>query len=717
MPGQLTQIAQFLSPVKNRFYFRAGWICLFLLLAGNAYSYQVFDEPVELSRTGLSIEDQIIYISDTWKFMAGDNLNWADPDVDDTDWRKVSTYLGPSELPFIDWEGIGWFRFHFKVDSSLMNYPLAIIIEQHNGASEIYLDGELLYAMGEVSIFEDDFVPYRDSRPRPFRVTNTGEHVLAVRYANHEAYKFNEYGFTAGFRFLIGDLNYHINASISEAESTPLNLMFFAGGLLAFTIIHFLLFVFYPSEKRNLYFAIFTGLLAVITYTIMQTSFAESPLMAISYYRFNLIAWIVTVIYALRFTHSLFYKKPPVQFWPFLVVGLSLAVATWFNANGLQIYRELFLLFTIAEIFRVLLISFFKRKEGVWIIGTGLACFIGGIFFTVLSNLNMISGDPLNGNLTGSALLIFSMSIYLSRDFAKTQKRLEYKLIEVKHLSERSLEQERINKQKELERKLLAAENERKTSELEEARALQLSMLPKQLPRNDYWDIAVFMETAQEVGGDYYDFSISKNGTMTVVLGDATGHGMKAGIMVATAKSYFHTLANEHDNLGIIRRMSSGIKNMDLKLMYMGIMLLKCNRHEVKITSAGMPPALMYNRDKKEVRKVLLKGMPLGSKVEYPYKEETVLLAEGDSLLLMSDGLMELFNEDRELLGLERIEPVFKEAAHSSASDILNQVTRLSDQWAGSAPQEDDVTIMVLKARNGVNRNMNIADSYITQHS
>ncbi|MDZ7693524.1 MAG: hypothetical protein U5K69_20800 [Balneolaceae bacterium] len=53
-----------------------------------------------------------------------------------------------------------------------------------------------------------------------------------------------------------------------------------------------------------------------------------------------------------------------------------------------------------------------------------------------------------------------------------------------------------------MKRKLLAAENERKTKELEEARALQLSMLPKQLPKSDYWDIAVFMETAQEVGGD-----------------------------------------------------------------------------------------------------------------------------------------------------------------------------------------------------------------------
>lgn len=670
-----------------------------LMTAGTSYGFQVFEGPVELSYSDLSTDDQTIYISDTWKFKPGDNITWASPVLDDTGWENTSTYLGTSELSFIDWEGIGWFRLHLKVDSTLVDYPLALLIEQHHGASEIYLDGKLLYSLGEVSIFEEDFIPYRDSRPRPIQFTDTTVHVLAVRYANHDASKFNEYGFTSGFRFLIGDLNYHINSTIDEIRTTPLNLMLYGGGLMAFTVIHFLLFVFYPSEKRNLYFAIFTGLLAAITYTMMESSFSESPLMAISYFRFNLIAWIATVIYALRFTYSLFYNKPPVQFWFFAVVGAGIAVATWFNAGGQELYRELFLLLTMAEVLRVLLISFFKGREGVWIIGTGLACFVGGILFTVLANMEMISGDPVNGNLVGSVLLIFSMSIYLSRDFAKTQKRLEHKLIEVKHLSERSLEQERVNKQKELERKLLAAENERKTRELEEARALQLSMLPKQLPNSKYWDIAVFMETAQEVGGDYYDFSISKNGTMTVALGDATGHGMRAGIMVATAKSYFHTLAGDHDILGIIRRMSSGIKNMDLKLMYMSMMLLKCDRNEVKVTSAGMPPALLYRKDDDEVRQILLKGMPLGSKVEYPYKVENVSLEEGDCLLLMSDGLMELFNENHELLGIDRIRGVFKEAAHSSASDVLNQLTRLAEQWSGTADQRDDITFMVMKAK------------------
>jgi hypothetical protein len=90
----------------------------------------------------------------------------------------------------------------------------------------------------------------------------------------------------------------------------------------------------------------------------------------------------------------------------------------------------------------------------------------------------------------------------------------------------------------EAERKMLEAENVRKTQELEEARNLQLSMLPKELPQLPNLDIAVYMKTATEVGGDYYDFHVGMDGTLTVVLGDATGHGMKAGTMVTICKKF-----------------------------------------------------------------------------------------------------------------------------------------------------------------------------------
>lgn len=683
----------------------AAFLCLLTVWTGvnlnpAQATAQGAKDILTLSMGDMSAGDQTIYITDSWKFREGDDLSWASPSLADSSWQKVSTYLGPSELPFIEWKGIGWFRLHFRVDSSLVSYPLALLTEQHNGASEVYLNGILIYKLGEVSPFREGFNPYRDFYPRPLVIPDTTAHVLAVRYANHNTDAYNAYGFTAGFRFLIGDLNYHIASSIEERTSTPWAQIAFAGCLLVFTFIHFLLFAFYPSEKRNLFFAFFTGFLALLSLTLILAEYTSSPLLAISYLRISLITWILTTIYALRFSYSLFYEKPPVRFWFFLAAGLGLAAGTWFNADGLGLYRELFVVITLLEIIRVLAISFFRRKKDVWIIGTGLVCFVAGIMYTALANVNIINADPVYGNLYGSVFLVLALSVYLSKGFAHTHRRLEHKLEEVKQLSERSLEQERINREQEIKRKLLEAENRRKSDELEEARALQLSMLPRQIPDTDYWDIAVFMETAQEVGGDYYDFSVSNNGTLSIVVGDATGHGMKAGIMVATAKSYFHTLVNEHNNIDMIRRISSGIRSMDLKMMYMGMMVFRCVGHRIRYTSAGMPPVLHYSCASGQVNRLVLKSMPLGGKVEYPYEEKEIGLSPGDSLLLMSDGLMELFNEERELLGLSRIEQVFKEAAaSSSASNIISQITKLIDRWAGSQAHEDDITVLALKAK------------------
>lgn len=669
---------------------------LFFAACGTVFA----QSALQLSRSDLSPSDRTIYITDTWRYQAGDG-EWHAPDLPDSTWQPVSTYLGPEELPFIDWNGIGWFRLHFRVDSTLINYPLALLIAQHNGASEIYLDGKLLYKLGRVSSLKETYKPYRDEQPRAIIITDTTTHVLAVRYVNFDAETFIKYGFTAGFRFLLGDLEYHTTVVPQKSARLLRIRLFYAGILLAFTVIHFLLFAFYPDEKRNLYFALFTGFLTILSVSLLMAGFSSSPSLSISYYRISLMAWVLTVVYALQFSYSLYYKKTPRAFWIFLLIGFLLATGSWFRAQDLNGFRELFVLLTLLEILRVLSISFIKKRKGIWIIGTGLILFVGGLVHSALANLNMLPGDPILGNLYGSAGLILGMSIYLSRNFAQTNSRLKLKLQEVKHLSEVTLQQERLNKQREMERKLLEAEHRRKSQELEEARALQLSLLPTKLPKHDYWDVAVYIETAQEVGGDYYDFAFDDNGTMSVALGDATGHGMKAGIIVATAKSFFQTLTSNHDIVDMLHRMSSGIRNMNLRMMYMSMLFLRCNKHTVEYTSAGMPPVLCYHSKTQSVTRHLLKGMPLGTNIKFPYQRTSFTLSPGDSLMLMSDGLMELFNSQRDLLGIERIEEALQKYGHLPASEILGHIIEIAKKWAENTVQEDDITVMVLQAKDG----------------
>jgi len=663
-----------------------------------AQDFDFVDERVTISENDLQNEEQTIYLTGNWKMSTDDSLRFAEPDYSDHHWETYSTRMGPSVLEFLDWKGVGWFRKKIEVDSSLAGEPLALMLVQHNGASQIYLNGDLLYEIGEISSNENATKPQTGIRPRIIQFKEPGVHQLAVRYANHDAGLFKELGFYAGFRLLLGSLDSQIEKSRKSVLEQSSAGMFIIGGLLAFTVIHFLFYFFYPSENKNLYFALFTSLLAVLAYSFYQTNFASSPLVVISYYRLSLVTWILTILSALLFTYSLFYKKIPVPFWFFLAVGLLLTVLTWMRHNNTQMYREIFVLLTISEMLRVLFIAFKQKKEGVWIIGTGLMLFVGAIFYSIGANLGVLDGDPAMGNIVGSSSLILAMSIYLSRSFARTNKRLQQKLREVKELSRRSLKQERVNKEKEIERKLLEAENRRKSKELEEARTLQLSMLPRKIPNPEGWDISVYMDAAHEVGGDYYDFSVDKDGVMTVAVGDATGHGMKAGIMVATAKSYFHTLADEYSGIDMIRRMSNGIKNMDLKTMFMGISLLKCQHRQVELTVAGMPPCLLYRSSKKTVERIKLKGMPLGARADFPYQQKYLDVEKGDVLLVMSDGIIELFNKKRQMLDLPRIETTLKKSAALPAEDIIENLRLEAEQWVDGKQKEDDITLVVLKA-------------------
>jgi serine phosphatase RsbU (regulator of sigma subunit) len=688
----LNSFRRYLRPVF------CSWVWVLYLFVFQLSWAQPSNEVYHLSIGDVSEIDETIYIPDTWNYLPG-NQNWSESFLTDSNRQQVSTYLDPSELSFIDWDGSGWFWISFQIDSSLLDYPLALLPEQHNGASEIYFDGRLVHRIGTFSPDENTFEPYKDALPRHLQIIDTNVHTLAVRYANFDAESFNNYGFTAGFRFLFGNQDYH-GSTILETQRRDLKIrQFYLGIMLAFTVIHFLLFVFYPAEKRNLYFALFTGFLTLLSYSILEAEFSYSPKASIFYYRVSLIAWLFTVMYALRFSYSLFYDKMPRIFWGFLAAGLLLATGIWLNQQAYSGIRELFVLIMLFEIFRVLVISFIRKKEGIALIGSGLIVFGGGLLYTSLANLNVFQSDPIWGNVYGSTGLILGMSVYLSRVFAQTNQRLEDKLQEVKHLSEVSLQQERISKQKEMERKLLEAENARKSQELEEARTLQLSMLPTSVPQHPNWDVAVYMQTAQEVGGDYYDFATDADGNLLVAVGDATGHGMKAGIMVATAKSFFHTLAHEPSLISILKRMSIGVKNMNLRMMYMSMMLLRIQNKTVEYTSAGMPPMLHFRKNSGDVVTHLHKGMPLGAQVDYPYTSSILNVESGDILVCLSDGLTELFNEKREQLGVQNVEHLILNNNEGDAEKILTQIVDFSGKWAGTAEQEDDLTLLVMKAR------------------
>jgi serine phosphatase RsbU (regulator of sigma subunit) len=266
----------------------------------------------------------------------------------------------------------------------------------------------------------------------------------------------------------------------------------------------------------------------------------------------------------------------------------------------------------------------------------------------------------------GVLFLSICFSIDLSLDFARTNKNLEYQLNQVKELSERTLKQERRAKEEEISRKILEADNKRKTQELEEARSLQLSMLPRDIPRLPHLDIEAYMKTASEVGGDYYDFKLTRDGQLLIALGDATGHGMKAGTMVGITKGLFGSLDQVSDLIAFFNRSTEVIRRMNLGNLYMALLLAAVENHHLTIASAGMPPVLIFRHQNKELEIIELKGMPLGAHVDFPYQQKKIQIHAGDTILMMSDGFPELFNEQKEIFDYPQVSKVFEQTAEKS---------------------------------------------------
>ena len=243
----------------------------------------------------------------------------------------------------------------------------------------------------------------------------------------------------------------------------------------------------------------------------------------------------------------------------------------------------------------------------------------------------------------------------------------------------------------------LETESLRKTKELEDARQIQLSMLPSCADNISDLNICFDMRTAAEVGGDYYDYKISADGSLTLVLGDATGHGMKAGILVAVVKSLFINFKDDMDFNSFLNHCSNTIKSMHLGSLYMSLLMLKYKNGQICFTAAGMPPLFIYRAAKKEVEKITVKGMPLGAFESFNYTQSRTELFPGDTALLMTDGYPELFNPQNETLDYNRVSEIFCATDKSTASGIITQLFKEGDKWRGTKPQQDDVTFIAFK--------------------
>jgi serine phosphatase RsbU (regulator of sigma subunit) len=264
---------------------------------------------------------------------------------------------------------------------------------------------------------------------------------------------------------------------------------------------------------------------------------------------------------------------------------------------------------------------------------------------------------------------------------------------------ERLLEQERLRKEREIERRLLEAEHARKSGELEQARQFQLSLLPRELPRRRDLELAVYVRTATEVGGDYYDFLQGEDGGLVLAIGDATGHGAASATMVTVVKGLFTGRAAELAPAAFLGHANEVIRRLQLGRMAMALSVLRLHGGHLTASAAGMPPLLIHRAATGAVEEVCLNATPLGARADSGYPECEADLAAGDTLLLMTDGFPELLDPAGDPLGYPRASELFAAAAGKDPEGVIADLTAAGEAWAAGAALHDDVTFVVVKVR------------------
>ncbi len=252
---------------------------------------------------------------------------------------------------------------------------------------------------------------------------------------------------------------------------------------------------------------------------------------------------------------------------------------------------------------------------------------------------------------------------------------------------------------REAEARAKLAEMER---ELEIARSIQQGLLPTAPPGIRNFDIAGWNRPAAETGGDYYDWQELADGRVALTIADVTGHGVGSALGMAVCRAYARAGYVSEPNLRSLICRLNELLYSDLpaeKFVTFVAALLHPEDGTLQLSSAGHGPLLFYSSAEDRFQLLDAQGPPLGllKKVNY-CGPESLKFARGDILILVTDGFLEWANDRDEDFGADRLMEVVRANRHSPAASIISELYSAVLRFAGSIPQADDLTALVVKA-------------------
>ncbi|MEZ0227803.1 MAG: SpoIIE family protein phosphatase [Planctomycetota bacterium] len=251
-----------------------------------------------------------------------------------------------------------------------------------------------------------------------------------------------------------------------------------------------------------------------------------------------------------------------------------------------------------------------------------------------------------------------------------------------------------------------AKDKETILSELRVASRIQLALLPKRDPVIPGIEISGRMKTAKEVGGDYYDYIPSRAaGDFFVAIGDVSGKGVPAGLIMVMARSILRSLSSGRDvEPKLVAIEANRLLKQDLKPgLFMSLLLARCDARKgvIRLAGCGHDRPLVYRAKSMTVEKIDLGGLVLGVVADNSKQvaEAEVRLEPGDHLLLYTDGVTESMDPDEKMYGLDRLTGILTAHGHRSPPELLDAIEQDLARHARGAEQHDDVTLIALRCK------------------
>ena len=242
-----------------------------------------------------------------------------------------------------------------------------------------------------------------------------------------------------------------------------------------------------------------------------------------------------------------------------------------------------------------------------------------------------------------------------------------------------------------------ARERERVEQDLRVARRIQQASLPKEVPELQGWQIKPYYQPAREVGGDFYDFLELEDGRLGLVVGDATGHGVPAALVMSTTCGMLRAVALSVDSPGeVLARVNEALSARIPPSMFVTCFYAILEPKSGRLLYANAGHDLPYLRRSRGAEELRARGMPLGLMPEMSYEEKEAMLGAGEAVLFYSDGLVEAHHPEGEMFGFPRLQTLVAQYADEGA--LVNFLMEELHSFTGEGwEQEDDITLVTLQ--------------------